>query len=65
MKHGEAVFKTDQGSYCGKFDDDYLEGQGTFIWRDGKMYEGNFRKTKFHGNGKIYYPSDQLAEGKW
>ena len=65
MKHGEAVFKTRNGTYQGNFENDYLEGGGSFIWNDGKAYEGEFRKTQFHGRGTIYYPSNQIAEGVW
>lgn len=65
MKHGEAVFKTRNGTYLGNFDNDYLDGWGSFIWNDGKVYEGEFKKTKFHGRGTILYPSNQIAEGEW
>ena len=65
MKHGEGVFHTKAGSYQGTFYNDYLEGDGTFIWKDGKIYEGEFKKTKFHGKGRIMYPSHQVAEGTW
>ena len=65
MKSGYAVFTTDEGAYLGNFRNDYLEGEGTFVWNDGKIYKGNFKKTKFDGNGVIYYPSGQVAEGRW
>ena len=35
------------------------------MWRDGKVYKGRFHRTKFHGDGVIYYPSGQIAEGVW
>lgn len=65
MKNGNGVLKTSDGSYRGNFIDDYLEGEGTFIWKDGKIYDGEFKGSKFHGKGKIYYPTNQVAEGIW
>lgn len=39
-KSGNGVFRTQDGSYEGYFDNDLLNGKGTFIYNDGKVYEG-------------------------
>jgi hypothetical protein len=52
---------TEDGSYEGNFDKDYLNGDGTFIFNDGKVYKGNFQNSMMHGDGLIYYTSNQVA----
>ncbi len=68
MKSGHGVFRTQKGSYEGKFDNDYLNGPGSFLWNDGRLYVGNFYKTMMddeEGNAKLYYPNGQVATGVW
>jgi hypothetical protein len=31
------------------------------MFNDGKVYEGNFLNSMMHGEGKIYYPTNQVA----
>lgn len=45
MKSGHGVFRTQKGSYEGNFDNDYLNGPGSFLWNDGRLYVGEFYKT--------------------
>ena len=42
-KEGKGIFKTNLGSYQGHFTSDHLNGEGTFVWNDGKVYEGDFK----------------------
>jgi hypothetical protein len=34
-----------------------------FKWKDGKVYEGQFKKSQFDGRGTIKYPNGKTVEG--
>ena len=40
-----------------------MEGQGTYIWADGRIYEGEWLANKQHGEGK-YTDLDSTAR-RW
>lgn len=63
LKSGFGVFRTPEGTYEGNFENDFINGNGSFLWNDGKVYEGNFYRSMMHGRGKVFYPSNQVAEG--
>jgi len=42
-----------------------LNGQGRFTWKDGKKYEGDFKNSKFHGEGVVIYPNQNKIRGTW
>lgn len=63
QKTGYGVLKTEAGTYEGNFDNDLLNGNGSFIWNDGKMYEGGFKNTMMDGNGRMLYKTNQVADG--
>ena len=44
-----------------------VNGPGRFEWnqRDGRVYVGNFKNSKFHGQGKIILPNGNVLEGTW
>ena len=71
MKTGPGVFRPNKYcSYRGNFVDDLIEGDGTLVWYNEhgnvtKCYEGPFRKSKMHGLGTLFYPSNQVARGNW
>jgi hypothetical protein len=65
QKSGYGIFRTKDGTYEGNFQNDLLNGNGSFMWNDGKCYEGNFLNSMMHGNGTMYYPSNQVAQGEW
>ena len=48
--------KTAKGRLTGHFHNDLINGEGTLHWYDGRRYEGSFKNSKFHGEGKITYP---------
>jgi hypothetical protein len=43
------------GTLTGFFKNDLINGHGKFEWdkTDGRVYEGQFKDSKFHGEGKI------------
>lgn len=41
-------------------------GQGKFYYKDGGLYDGNWRQNKMDGQGSLYYQSGTIAyEGSW
>ena len=34
-------------------------------WKDGKVYQGEFKDMQMHGRGRIIYPNKQVVEGIW
>ena len=30
-----------------------MEGEGTYIWADGKTYKGSWKEANMHGKGNI------------
>jgi len=42
----------DKGTYCGDTDENIKEGTGTYQWKDGKSYTGEWKNDKMHGYGK-------------
>lgn len=57
--HGKGILSTKNGTMKGNFHQDFLEGYGSFLWNDGKVYLGEFVRSQMSGFGKIYFPSGQ------
>ena len=43
--------------YQGPKKHDWEEGNGKFTFPNGVIYEGNFNKGEFHGDGTLIYPN--------
>lgn len=41
------------------------EGSGTYIWSDGCVYDGEWRRGMRHGHGKMMLPSGAVYEGEY
>jgi len=58
---------TDQ--YDGEFKDGYPDGKGTYTWKDGHYFIGNYKKGKKEGKGDMYYEgaggADSVVTGFW
>ncbi len=54
-----------QYGYWGDWKNNKKEGQGSFVWQDGKKFVGTFRNGKREGPGVIYFPSGFRMEGTW
>ncbi|KAH9734885.1 hypothetical protein WN944_003524 [Citrus x changshan-huyou] len=52
-------------SYSGSLLGNLPEGLGKYIWSDGCIYEGEWRRGMRHGNGKIRWPSGTVYEGEF
>jgi hypothetical protein len=52
--------------YSGPWVGDKKEGKGTFVFADGRKYEGEFRNDQMHGPGKLFAPDGKLiVDGEW
>lgn len=38
------------------FDNNNFDGKGIFKWRDGRIYEGDWKNGKMHGYGIYIWP---------
>ena len=42
-----------------------MHGHGVFTFRDGRKYEGEFKKSQRHGKGKHIWPDGRIFDGDW
>merc|ERR1740115_515840 len=40
-------------------------GSGTFAWKDGRRYVGNYMNDKKDGNGTFTWPDGREYDGEW
>ncbi|QCE05452.1 phosphatidylinositol 4-phosphate 5-kinase 9 isoform X1 [Vigna unguiculata] len=52
-------------SYCGSLLGNIPEGQGKYVWSDGCVYDGEWRRGMRNGFGKIQWPSGAMYEGEF
>ena len=43
--------------------DDNFNGQGTYYYKNGEKYEGEYKDAKKHGQGTYYYNNGNKYEG--
>ncbi|KAM7262914.1 hypothetical protein ACFE04_000597 [Oxalis oulophora] len=56
---------TNGESYSGTLLGNAPEGSGKYVWSDGCMYEGEWKRGMRHGNGKIKFPSGAIYDGEF
>ena len=69
-KNGEGTVILDDGIYKGIIKDSKKECiNGKMIYKNGDIYEGEFKNDKREGNGKMIYKNGDIYEGddigKW
>ena len=65
VKHGKGVLMMSSGArYEGNFQDNMMEGSGTFVWPSQK-YVGDFHNGRMHGYGIFIDPNGVKYEGEW
>jgi hypothetical protein len=37
-----------------------MHGKGTYIWENGRKYQGEYFNDKKHGSGKYYWPDGKV-----
>lgn len=55
-----------KGEYKGYKMGGLRHGQGTFYYKEGGKYIGEWKENKMNGKGTLYYPNDEVAyDGNW
>ena len=62
FRHGQGSFKALEFSYVGQYLDDQMCGMGIYTFANGDEYRGEFKDSKFHGNG-VFKTKSKLVEG--
>ena len=62
---GRIVFKNEGHYYEGQFDNNEINGFGTFKWKNGDSYTGQMKNGKMHGNGRYRYNNGHVFEGTY
>lgn len=44
---------------------DKKNGKGTYIWKNGSKYIGNFQNDYRHGYGQMFWQDGRIYKGKW
>ncbi|KAJ7976884.1 Phosphatidylinositol 4-phosphate 5-kinase [Quillaja saponaria] len=52
-------------SYSGSLLGNVPEGNGKYVWSDGCLYDGGWRRGMRHGHGRILWPSGTAYEGEF
>ncbi|KAL1313793.1 hypothetical protein HN51_040452 [Arachis hypogaea] len=52
-------------TYCGSLLGNMPEGHGVYVWSDGCVYKGEWRRGMRNGIGKIRWPSGAVYEGEF
>lgn len=65
-KYHDGELQTADWTYTGSFQDCQKEGRGELVDKEGHIYEGEFRKGRMHGEGKMFCPTDKIEyAGSW
>ena len=54
-----------RSKYIGEFKNNTFDGQGHFIWANGKQYVGQWRNGQPHGAGTLLEPNTAFHIGEW
>ena len=65
MKHGNGIFKSNNGTYEGQYQFGKLHGKGKFIYLNGDEYEGVWLHDKKQGRGKYTYQDGRSWIAMW
>ena len=60
---GTIVFKNEGHTYEGQFNNNEINGFGTFKWCNGDYYTGEMLNGKMHGRGRYTYRNGHVFEG--
>ncbi|XLU47010.1 hypothetical protein S245_041824 [Arachis hypogaea] len=52
-------------SYSGSLLGNMPEGRGKYVWSDGCVYDGEWRRGMRNGNGRLQWPSGTVYEGEF
>jgi uncharacterized protein (TIGR02145 family) len=61
--YGQGVLKSDEGTYTGNFTNGVPQGNGKYVFADGRIYEGEMKDGSPNGVGKMTLKSKQVLTG--
>ena len=61
--HGQGKLQQASGVYEGEFRQGALEGQGSYVGKDGERYQGQFARGEFDGQGRLTDSAGTRYEG--
>jgi hypothetical protein len=64
-KHSKEIDIFSDEQYDGQSKWGWYEGFGRYQFRNGVVYEGEFHKGEFHGNGTLIYPNGGKFKARW
>merc|ERR1711920_226943 len=69
-KHGAGTYTSGSGvmnplTYQGQFNEDQMDGQGTYGFPDGRKYVGQWSNGHMKGSGKMSWPNGSMYEGEY
>lgn len=59
------LFFNNKDVYFGQFEDNKIQGFGTYYYKDGTIYTGEFVNGKRHGIGNLIDPNKNKYQGQW
>ena len=62
---GKLIFKLKNESYEGMFENNAINGTGTYIWANQTIYKGSFKEGKMHGFGHYLWPDGGEYKGEY
>ena len=42
-----------------------MDGRGMFTWKDGRVYDGEYKEDIKHGQGMFKWPDGRTWDGQW
>merc|ERR1719468_686803 len=55
--HGSGIWKSQTAEFRGEFRQDEYEGWGRYIFSDGRLYAGQWRRGHMTGQGEMDWPN--------
>jgi len=63
--YGIMIHKRERIQYYGQYREDFKDGCGVCIYRDGSVYDGNWQQDKRHGSGTFKLSNGYIIQGQW
>jgi hypothetical protein len=63
--YGKLTFKLNNDVYEGMFENNAINGTGTYTWANQNVYKGTFKDGKMHGSGHYTWPDGGEYKGEY
>lgn len=65
IRQGKGTYKDGDEKYTGEWENDCMQGNGTYAFATGDVYEGGFSKNAFDGMGRYTWKNGAVYDGEW